>query len=378
MMIWSQAPLRISFCGGGTDVSPYMEERGGVVLSATINRYASARIRPRRRPGITVRSHDYDTVVRYPANGDLQDDGQLDLVKAVLRHYPAGREQGLDLVLESDAPPGSGLGSSSALVVALIGGLREWQGRPIESDAVARLAYRIERQELGIPGGMQDQYAATFGGVNLIEFGSDAVKVTPLGLDDSLLAALQARLLLCYTGRTRISANIIRSQVDAYLRRDTDAVGAMEELKRLTLAMKGALLEGRLTDFGRLLHEAWVNKKRMACQISDEGIDRLYEAGRRSGALGGKILGAGGGGYLLFYCEPEVRGCCVDALSHLGGQIADFAFDPHGLRTAIRRSGQRRTADVTPSGWPPPFHPEPGPPLRGGAPQSPEPGAKRP
>lgn len=341
MVIWSRAPLRISFCGGGTDVSPYLEERGGLVLSATINRYASVRMRPRARPGITVRSREYDTVVRYRGNCDLESDGQLDLVKAVLRHFPVDREQGFDLVLESDAPPGSGLGSSSALVVALIGLLRRWQGTRFECDEVAQLAYRIERCELGVPGGMQDQYAATFGGINRIAFGAEAVTVTPLALESELLAALHDRLLLCYTGRTRVSANIIRSQVDAYRRRDPAAVDALEELKRLTVAMESALFAHRLSEFGRLLHEAWVNKKRMADAISDAAIDRLYEAGRDAGALGGKILGAGGGGYLLFYCEPETRGCVINALSELGGQVTEFAFEPRGLRTGKVRGGRR-------------------------------------
>jgi D-glycero-alpha-D-manno-heptose-7-phosphate kinase len=207
-------------------------------------------------------------------------------------------------------------------------------------DELARTAFQIERQELGIPGGMQDQYAAVFGGMNLIEFSPSAVTVAPLHMEEAFLNELHSCLLLCYTGRTRVSAEIIRTQVDAYRRREAEAVAAMDALKAITFAMRDALLEGRLRDFGLLLHEAWENKKKMARQISDATIDRLYKAARENGALGGKILGAGGGGYLLFYCDWETRASVTEALTALGGQVIDFSFDPRGLHTwEVRPTG---------------------------------------
>ena len=302
MIIRSKAPLRISFCGGGTDVSPYMEERGGVVLSVTIDKYAFASLRFRNDQNITVQSLDYDIVAKYRVDDDLEYNGELDLVKAVLRNMCDGNKQGLDFFMHSDAPPGSGLGSSSTVVVALIGLIKHWQRLPLTSYELADLAYRIERVDLKIKGGMQDQYAAVFGGFNFIEFGRNSAIVNPLRIETDIINELQYNLLLCYTGRTRLSANIITTQVDNYVRKEAEVVAAMNELKDITIDMKNALLQGRLDDFGTLLNEAWNNKKKMAKQITSSTIDVLYETAREHGALGGKILGAGGGGYLLLYC----------------------------------------------------------------------------
>lgn len=333
MIIRSKAPLRISFAGGGTDVSPYVEERGGVVLSATIDKYAYGSLRLRADQDITVQSLDYDIVAKYHVDDELDYDGELDLVKAVIKNMANGHKQGLDFFIHSDAPPGSGLGSSSTMVVALIGLLRHWQRLPLTNYEMAKLAYYIERRELGIQGGMQDQYAAVFGGFNFIEFGPSAVIVNPLRIDEGILNELQYNLLLCYTGRTRLSANIIKTQVDAYVRRKKTVLDAMDELKRLTVEMKNALLQGQLDGFGRLLHEAWVNKRQMAKQITNPGIDTLYETARKHGALGGKISGAGGGGYMFFYCEFDRKHLIAEALETLGAQVVEFGFDRHGLQT---------------------------------------------
>ena len=338
MIIRSKAPLRISFCGGGTDVSPYVEERGGVVLSVTIDKYAYASLRIRDDEHISVQSLDYDIVAKYRVDDDLEYNGELDLVKAVIRNMCNGNKQGLDFFMHSDAPPGSGLGSSSTVVVALIGLIRHWQRLPLTNYEIADLAYRIERVDLNIKGGMQDQYAAVFGGFNFIEFGRDAVIVNPLRIEDDIINELQYNLLLCYTGRTRLSANIITTQVDNYVRKEGDVLAAMDELKEITVDLKNALLQGRLDDFGALLNEAWFNKKKMAKQITSTTIDTLYDTARKNGALGGKILGAGGGGYLLLYCPFDRKHIIAEELEKLGGQVVEFTFDYHGLQSWEVRS----------------------------------------
>jgi D-glycero-alpha-D-manno-heptose-7-phosphate kinase len=333
MIVRSKAPLRISFCGGGTDVSPYMEERGGVVLSVTIDKYAFASLRFRNDQNITVQSLDYDIVAKYRVDDDLEYNGELDLVKAVLRNMCDGNKQGLDFFLHSDAPPGSGLGSSSTVVVALIGLIKHWKRLPLTNYELADLAYRIERVDLKIRGGMQDQYAAVFGGFNFIEFGRNSTIVNPLRIETDIINELQYNLLLCYTGRTRLSANIIATQVDNYVRKEAEVVTAMDELRDITIDMKNALLQGRLDDFGALLNDAWKNKKKMAKQITSSNIDVLYETAREHGALGGKILGAGGGGYLLLYCPFDRKHIIAEQLERCGGQVVEFTFDYHGLQT---------------------------------------------
>jgi D-glycero-alpha-D-manno-heptose-7-phosphate kinase len=334
MIIRSKAPLRISFAGGGTDVEPYLSERGGAVLSTTIDKYAYGSLRFRSDRQITVTSLDYDVVARYKLDEPLIYDGNLDLVKAVIRRLNReDSEQGLDLFLHTDAPPGSGLGSSSAVVVALIGLFKHWLHLPLTNYEIADLAYQIERVDLGIKGGKQDQYAATFGGFNFIEFYRDATIVNPLRVPPDVLNELHYNLLLCYTGKTRLSARIIDTQVQGYVQRQEDVVRAMDELKRIAIDLKNALLQGRLNDFGALLHEGWMNKKKMAAQISDPSIDELYEAARKHGALGGKMSGAGGGGYMFFYCAFDRKHMVAAQLERMGAQVVDFGFDFAGLQT---------------------------------------------
>ena len=328
----AKAPLRISFAGGGTDVPPFPEQEGGLVLSATIGRYAYGTLTPRTDDQICIESLDFGETVSYSLDDRLVYDGKLDLVKAAILHV-GKPETGFDLFLHSDAPPGSGLGASSAVMVTLVGLLKDWLSLPLTDYEIADLAYRVERHELGIKGGLQDQYAAAFGGFNYIEFLGDRVVVNPLRIPADVQNELQYNLLLVFTGKIRLSANIIEDQVARFEARQSESVEALRELKRLTVAMKAHLLRKELDEFGALLHEEWSQKKRMSSRISTPELDAVYDAARQAGATGGKITGAGGGGYMLLYCPDGSRHKVARRLVQMGCSVADFAFEPMGLQT---------------------------------------------
>lgn len=329
-IIRAKAPLRVSFAGGGTDVPPFPEREGGLVLSATINRYAYGALAPRADANIGLESVDFGMSLSYANDDALEFDGQLDLAKAAIRRMGRG---GFDLFLHSGAPPGSGLGSSSAVMVAIIGLLKEFHGQALTDYDIAQLAYDLERRDLGIQGGLQDQYAATFGGFNLIEFEADRVIVNPLRISPDVVHELEHNMLLCYTGKTRSSDHIIEHQTSRWTGGDEDALAGLRRGKELALAMKNALLQRRLNDFGSLLGSAWEEKKRLSSKISSEFIDTAYEEAIKQGALGGKVTGAGGGGYMLFYCPFQRKHRVAEALTAMGGQVTEFEFTPHGLTT---------------------------------------------
>jgi len=312
------------------------------VLSATIDKYAYGSLKPSPGNETTVRSIDYDLVARYTPERLGVYDGELDLVKAVIKQLGSGRAA--DFILHSDAPPGSGLGSSSTMCVALVGLFVEWLKLPLTDYDIARKAYEIERVELKIAGGLQDQYAATFGGFNFIEFGkANQVTVNPLRIKRETLTELHYRLLLCFTGRTRLSANILSEQTQGYVERKASVVEALEEMKHLTVEMKHALLRGELDRFGELLHDTWLHKRHLASQITNPQIDALYEAARAHGAVGGKILGAGGGGYMLVMVDPDRRHECAKTLNEAGATVVPFDFEKEGLQmwTVGGREGTR-------------------------------------
>ena len=332
-IIRAKAPLRVSFAGGGTDVPPYPEREGGCVLNATIDNYAWGSLRPREDGRIKIESVDLGIMLDCSVESQLEFDGQLDLVKATLRHLQAQNSNGFEVFLKSDAPPGSGLGSSSALVVGLVGLVKEFKNLPLTEHEIAQLAYLIERQDLQIQGGHQDQYASSFGGFNFIEFYADRVIVNPLRIHRDSINELEHNLLLCFTGTTRRSDRIIEDQTTRFKEKEEATLRGLNQQKQLAIDMKNALLRRHLDDFGDLLHSAWESKKSISPKISNDSINEMYEVARKNGALGGKITGAGGGGYMLLYCQFEKKHRVAEALKLLGALPTEFAFESHGLQT---------------------------------------------
>ncbi|OFW77834.1 MAG: hypothetical protein A2Z48_12740 [Actinobacteria bacterium RBG_19FT_COMBO_70_19] len=342
-IVRSTAPLRISFVGGGTDFPHYYERHGGAVLSATIDRHAYVTVTPREDREVRIRSLDLGHLVEYHLDDGPTYDGVMDLAKAAIGRM--GVTSGLEMALRSDAPPGSGLGGSSALVTAVVGALAALQDREMTPEAVARLSYAIEREDLGVAGGWQDQYAAAFGGFNLLEFSADGVVVTPVRCSADALAQLRAHLLLCYTGTVRTDLGLIDTQIRLYHEGREETIVGMKHLHEMAYELRDAIEAGDLDALGGLLRQAYENKKRMNPYIADgTPIEALFEVAREAGAAGGKICGAGGGGYLLLACSPERRTEVRAALEAHRGAFADFAFSPSGVEARVGDRVWRPTA----------------------------------
>ncbi len=334
MIVRARAPLRISFAGGITDMPSYYMEHGGAVLVSTINRYTLVTLRPREDDEVHIHSIDFDLMVKYRLDEEPIYDGVLDLAKVAVRRLNSHSGRiGLDLYLQSDAPAGSGLGGSASLTVAVLGALSHALGTRMDNYQMAELAYTVERVDLRISGGKQDQYASVFGGFNLIEFGRDAVVVNPLRIPAHVLNDLESHLLLCYTGRTRLSAGLIDRQEEFYRQGRAETVSGLRTLRQLAYDIKDCLLQGRLDQFAEALDAAWTSKLMVNPEITDSHIDEMYHVARKSGALGGKLLGAGGGGYLLLFCQVDRKRAVREQLERLGGQFADFSFTHEGLQT---------------------------------------------
>ncbi len=325
------APLRISFVGGGTDFPHWYREHGGAVLSSTIDHFVRVIVTPRADRQINVRSLDLGHLVRFDLDEKPEYDGILDLAKAAIERI--GVETGIDMDIESEAPAGSGLGGSSALVTAVVAGLSMLGERTCSADELARLSYAIERNDLGVGGGWQDQYAAAFGGFNLVEFAAAGVRVTPVMASDRTLAALRANLLLCYTGGVRRSSGLIDAQIKLYEAGREDTLLGMKQLQEMAYAMRDALEADDPDRLGAMLRDAFEAKKRMNPHITDHTpIEAMLQRAQAAGASGGKICGAGGGGYLMLYCRPERQGAVRAALEALGGRFTPFVLWPEGVR----------------------------------------------
>lgn len=335
MIYRSKAPLRIGLAGGGTDVSPYSDLYGGAILNATVSLYAHATIEPLPGDELFFQGLDRKEDQQYRCDMDLPIDGKLDLLKGVynrIRKEYGMPATGMRLSTFVDAPAGSGLGTSSTLVVAIIGVFAEMLRLPLGEYDTAHLAYSIEREDLRMAGGRQDQYAATFGGVNYMEFfGEDKVIVNPLRVKQQYLFELENNLLLYYTSTSRESAKIIEKQSQNVVDKKAKSIEAMHQLKRQAQLMKEALLKGRIHEIGEILDFGFRQKQQMAEGISNDMIDELYEQAKKAGATGGKISGAGGGGFMTFYCPGISKYEVMKALAPFGGYCKPYQFTDHGL-----------------------------------------------
>jgi D-glycero-alpha-D-manno-heptose-7-phosphate kinase len=335
MIVRSRAPLRLGLAGGGTDVEPYCGLYGGSIMNVTIDRYAYVTLERRADDRIVLESQDMGDPVTLPLAAVLPIDGVLDLHKAVynriIADYHGGQPIPLRLSTFSDAPPGSGLGSSSTLVVAIVQAFVEMLALPLGEYDVAHLAYTIERLDLKLNGGKQDQYAAAFGGFNFMEFGgADQVIVNPLKVKPWIASELEASTVLYFTGVSRDSAAIIDRQSQNVRNRNTISIEAMHRLKAESVAMKESILRG---DFARLEHtfrEGWLSKIQMANGISSPAIDRVYEAAMQAGAYAGKISGAGGGGFMLFLARLDQKRQLIKTLTSFGGRVEPCRFTMDG------------------------------------------------
>lgn len=335
MIYRSKAPLRIGLAGGGTDVSPYSDQYGGAILNATLSLHAYASIETTEDGMIQLHSVDKGEMETFAWSASLPVNGTLDLLKGVYnriqKDYPFTMK-GFRLSTYVDAPAGSGLGTSSTLVVAIIGAFAEMLKLPLGEYDMAHYAYEIERSDLQLAGGRQDQYAATFGGFNFMEFyADDKVIVNPLRIRQEYLNELENNIVLYFTSTTRESAAIITEQQRNVKEKNNKSIEAMHQLKEQARMMKEALLKGKLNAIGEILDYGFRQKKNMAANISNPLLENIYEAAIQSGATGGKISGAGGGGFMIFYCPANTRYKVIDTLTTFGGKIHPYQFTQQGL-----------------------------------------------
>ena len=334
MIVRSRAPLRLGFAGGGTDVSPYCDKHGGCILNATIDRFAYAVIEPLSEKSVHFISEDGDKkkLERFPLGTELSLQEGLILHQAVYRHfvdeYNNSKPIALRLTTFCDAPVGSGLGSSSAMVVAMIHAFAEFLGISLDDYAMAQMAYQIERKDCCLQGGHQDQYSAAFGGFNFMEFrGEGDVLVHPLRVRNWVVAELEASLVLFYSGISRQSAKIIDHQRKNVKKEERNTLDALEKLKQEANDMRECLLRGDIYGLVEIMRAGWESKKRTSSMVSTPEVEEIYNVAYKAGALAGKVSGAGGGGFMMFYVPTERRMDVVRALrSCENGQVSNCHF----------------------------------------------------
>jgi D-glycero-alpha-D-manno-heptose-7-phosphate kinase len=332
-MVIVRAPFRISFGGGGTDLAAYYSRFGGFIVSAAITRYCYVVADQSPGGGIHINSADYRVHETY-ARGEIPAaEGHLALAKAVIAYFANQGllERGVSLFLASEVLPGTGLGSSSAMAVALVRALAAHLTLPIGAIEAAELACKLEIEHLAMPIGKQDQYASACGGLNAIEFTANGVDVTPLDLPADVITTLSSRLLLFSTGQTHNSAAILRQQQADTLTKPR-VTESLHRIKALARNMREALLAEDLDLFGQLLDLSWREKRSLSKKISTATIDHYYQAARKAGALGGKIVGAGGGGFLLLYCTTHCQEAVRETMTRFGLREVTFDFDFAGAR----------------------------------------------
>ncbi len=332
-MLITRAPVRISFAGGGTDLPAYYQRHGGAVVSTTIDKYFYVFLNVSGDEALQITSSDYRTFYLHDAETPLLFDGDLSLPRAILSHF--GLARGITMFLASEVPPGTGLGSSSAVAVAIIKAVTTARGLLLSKQQIAELACQIEIEKLGEPIGKQDQYAAAFGDLNLIQFRADGVSVEPIKTAPETRRALEKNTLLFFTGTTRQASTILSEQKKSSEQNDPRVLDALHAVKAMAFQAKECLERGDLAEFGQLLDRGWQSKKKFAAGISNPLIDECYELARRHGALGGKVTGAGGGGFLMLYCEPTCHSAVTQALEEKGLKRMDFRFESEGARVLL-------------------------------------------
>jgi D-glycero-alpha-D-manno-heptose-7-phosphate kinase len=337
MIFRAKAPLRLGFAGGGTDVYPYSDLYGGAVLNATISMYAYATVEPKEDGTIILEEIDKGQKIEEGIKDKIEMDGKPNLLKGVYNRVVKNfvkKPTSFKITTYVDAPPGSGLGSSSTLIVAAVGVFSEWLKLPLGEYDIAHLAYQIEREDLGIAGGKQDQYATTFGGFNFMEFyDNDKVIVNPLRINREFIDELEFNLLLYYTGISRLSSKIVEVEQKNMIDENKKTIEAMHRLKEQAILMKELFLKGELGGMGELLEYGWKYKKQITEGISNPAIDEVYELAKKAGATGGKISGAGGGGFMMLYCPGNSRYRVIESLKPFGGEFRRFQFTNQGLIT---------------------------------------------
>jgi D-glycero-alpha-D-manno-heptose-7-phosphate kinase len=332
-MLIARSPVRLSLAGGGTDLPAYYEPFGGCVLSTTINKYFYVVLEALDSECVQISSSDFQTFYRHEGGGLAPDEGELLLPRTVLADF--GVSAGVSLFLASEIPPGTGLGSSSCVTVGLIRAVATALDIPLGRAEIAERACRIEIDQLRAPIGKQDQYATAFGGLNWIVFGREGVTVERVTLPGDTRQRLERNLLLFYTGRTR-SASKILQETTAHSRAGSSPVlDALHSVHQMAYRVRDALLDGDLAAFGTLLHETWQQKKNYAKSVSTPEIDEAYELARSAGALGGKIAGAGGGGFLMIYAEPEHHAAVTEALAARQIRRMDYRFEGGGAQVVL-------------------------------------------
>lgn len=334
MIVRSKAPLRLGLAGGGSDVSPYSDIYGGLILNATINLYAYCTIEETDDGMITIESLDSGVNRSYPVSKSLEIDGEASLIKGVynrvVRDFGKGCRS-FRITTYNDAPAGSGLGTSSTMVVCILKAFTEWLSLPLGDYETSRLAYEIERKDLGLSGGKQDQYSAAFGGFNYMEFlKNDIVIVNPLKIKRWVTDELEASLILYYTGASRSSAAIIDEQKKNTSSGNPTAIEAMHRIKQSASDMKLAILKGDMEEFARIIGQAWEDKKKMASAITNPRIQEAFDVALSAGAWAGKVSGAGGGGFIMFVVTPTGKAAVVKALDALDGRVVPFQFTEGG------------------------------------------------
>lgn len=340
-MLLARAPVRISLAGGGTDLPAYYDRYGGCVVSTTIDKYFYTFLTVNQDEDIQITSSDYRTFYRHDGrNGPPLWEGDLRLPKAILHHF--GISRGVSMFLASEVPPGTGLGSSSTVAVSVIKAVAVARGLYLSRKEIAELACQIEIEKLAMPIGRQDQYAAAYGGLNFITFGQGGVELESLRVASQVRRRLEQHLLLFYTGAARDSASILGEQQEASLRADPGVIAALDAVKGMAYQVRACLERGEILQIGELLHENWVQKKRFASKVTNPSIDECYEMARANGALGGKITGAGGGGFLMLLCEPKHQPAVTDALEGKGLRRMDFHFEHGGAKVLMNAALQLR------------------------------------